>query len=222
MAMAPGSTLADYLVPSSRSSRSLNLLKDALLIIGFNVLMILSARASIYLWFTPVPITLQTLALMLTAGTLGSRRGALAMLLYLAEGASGLPVFVGGAGWLYLVASPTAGYLWSYPIAAFVVGFLCERGLDRSFLTSIFAMLPGTVIIYAFGVSWLAFGIHLGLSKALAVGMLPFIPGDLIKMVVAALLLPAAWSIVRALRLGRNPGEPIDGAFRQMGNDQEM
>jgi biotin transport system substrate-specific component len=210
MAIAPGSTLADYLVPSSRSSRSLNLLKDALLIIGFNILMILSARASIPLWFTPVPITLQTLALMLTAATLGSKRGALALLLYLAEGASGLPVFATGGGLAYLVASPTAGYLWSYPIAAFVVGFLCERGLDRNFLTSIFAMLPGTIIIYAFGVSWLAFGIHLGLSNAFVAGMLPFIPGDLIKMVFAALLLPATWSIVRTVKSGKGSNEPVD------------
>jgi biotin transport system substrate-specific component len=211
MAIAPGSTLADYLVPSSRSSRSLNLLKDALLIIGFNVLMILSARASVPLWFTPVPITLQTLALMLTAATLGSRRGALAMLLYLAEGASGLPVFAVGGGWAYLVAGPTAGYLWSYPIAAFVVGWLCERGLDRSFLTAFFAMLPGTIIIYAFGVSWLAFMIHLGFSNAFMAGMWPFIPGDLIKMVFAALLLPVAWSIVRAVKPETRSQGPLDG-----------
>ena len=212
MAIAPGSTLADYIVPSSRSSRSLNLLKDVLLIIGFNILMILSARASVPLWFTPVPITLQTLALMLTAATLGSRRGALAMLLYLAEGASGLPVFAVGSGWAYLIAGPTAGYLWSYPIAAFVVGFLCERGLDRSFLTSIFAMLPGTIIIYALGVSWLAFVAHMSLSNAFLAGMWPFIPGDLIKMVIAALLLPAAWSIVRAIKSEPRNREPVDNA----------
>jgi biotin transport system substrate-specific component len=149
---------------------------------------------------------------MLTAAALGSRRGALAMLLYLAEGASGLPVFAVGGGWAYLIAGPTAGYLWSYPIAAFVVGFLCERGLDRSFLTSIFAMLPGTVIIYALGVSWLAFMLHIGLGKAFVLGMLPFIPGDLIKMVVAALLLPTAWSIVRAVKPGKRDKELADGA----------
>ena len=201
MAISPGSTLADYLVPSSRSSRSLNLLKDALLVVGFNLLLILSARLSIHLWFTPVPITLQTFVVMLSGAALGSRRGALVMLLYLAEGASGLPVFAGGGGgWAYLITSPTAGYLWSYPIAAFVVGFLAERGLDRSFLTSVFAMLPGTVIIYALGVTWLAVLLHIGLDKAFVLGMWPFIPGDLIKIVVAALLLPTAWSIVRAVK----------------------
>jgi biotin transport system substrate-specific component len=204
MAISPGSTLVDYVIPSSRSSRSLNLLRDVLLIIGFNLLLILSARVSIHLWFTPVPITLQTFAVMLTAAVLGSRRGALVMLLYLAEGAAGLPVFANGGGWIYLATQPTAGYLWSYPIAAFIVGFLCERGLDRSFLTSVFAMLPGTLVIYALGVSWLAFLLHIGLDKAFTLGMLPFIPGDLIKIVVAALLLPAAWSIVRAVKPERS------------------
>lgn len=211
MAISPGSTLADYLVPSSRSSRSLSVLKDVLLVVGFNVLLILSARLSIHLWFTPIPITLQTFVVMLAGATLGSRRGALVMLLYLAEGASGLPVFAAGGGWAYLITSPTAGYLWSYPIAAFVVGFLAERGLDRSFLTSIFAMLPGTVIIYALGVSWLAILLHIGLGKAFMLGMWPFIPGDLIKIVIAALLLPAAWSIVRAVKPVQDSKEVSDG-----------
>jgi biotin transport system substrate-specific component len=211
MAISPGSTLADYLVPSSRSSRSLNVLKDALLVVGFNVLLILSARLSIHLWFTPIPITLQTFVVMLAGAAMGSRRGALVMLLYLAEGASGLPVFAAGGGWAYLITSPTAGYLWSYPIAAFVVGFLAERGLDRSFLTSIFAMLPGTVIIYALGVSWLAVLLHIGLDKAFALGMWPFIPGDLVKIVVAALLLPTAWSIVRAVKPVKGNREAGDG-----------
>ena len=206
MAISPGSTLVDYVIPSSSSSRGLNLLKDALLIVGFSLLMVLSARVSIPLWFTPVPITLQTFVVMLTAAALGSRRGALVMLLYLAEGAVGLPVFAKGGGWTYLAFQPTAGYLWSYPIAAFVVGFLCERGLDRSFLTSVFAMLPGTLIIYAVGVSWLAFLLHIGLDKAFILGMLPFIPGDLVKVVLAALLLPLAWLIVRAVKPEQNEG----------------
>ena len=197
MAIAPGSTIVDYLIPT-RTSRSMNLLKDGLLIVGFSILVALGARASINLPFTPVPITLQTLMVMLTGATLGSRRGGLAMLLYLAEGAAGLPVFAEGGGLLPLVG-PTAGYLWSFPIAAFVVGLLCERGLDRSFLTSVFAMLPGSLIIYAIGVSWLAILTHLTIPAVLVVGMVPFIPGDIIKIVIAAALLPAAWSIVRSI-----------------------
>jgi biotin transport system substrate-specific component len=162
--------------------------------------MILAARASIYLPFTPVPITLQTLVVMLTGATLGSRRGALAMLLYLVEGASGLPVFAGGGGILYLLFAPSAGYLWSYPFAAFAVGYLCERNLDRRFVTSLLAMLPGTCIIYALGVPWLAIVAHLSLSQAFIAGMLPFIPGDLIKVIIAAILMPVAWQIVRRVK----------------------
>ncbi len=199
MAIAPGTTLIDHLVPA-RSSRSSNLLKDALLVIGSSGLMALSAHVSIPLSFTPVPITLQTLVVLLVAASLGSRRGALAMLLYLAEGAAGLPVFAYGGGIAYLLISPTAGYLWSYPVAAFVVGFLCERGLDRSFLTSTLAMLPGSLIIYAIGVPWLAVITHSSLSTALTLGMLPFIPGDLIKLVIAAALLPGTWTIVRSVK----------------------
>lgn len=202
MAISPDSTLADYLVPA-RPSRNANLLKDGLWIVGFSILLAFSARAQISLPFTPVPITLQTLVVMLVAAVLGSKRGALTLLLYLAEGAAGLPVFAKGGGLLYLVG-PTAGYLWSYPVAAFVVGLLCERGLDRSFLTSVFAMLPGSLIIYAIGVPWLAVTLHLSATKALIAGLWPFIPGDLFKILVAAALLPTAWTIVRATRSGRN------------------
>ncbi|MBV9229671.1 MAG: biotin transporter BioY [Chloroflexi bacterium] len=198
MAISPGSTLVDYLVPS-KASRSLNLLRDALLVVGFSALIALCARLHIDLPFTPVPITLQPLAVVLAGAALGSRRGALAMLLYLAEGASGLPVFARGGGPLYLVG-PTAGYLWSYPIAAFVVGLLCERGLDRNFLTSVLAMLPGSLIIYAVGVPWLAVTTHIDLYHAFLAGMVPFFVGDLIKLLVAAALLPTAWAIVRAVK----------------------
>ncbi len=199
MAIAPGTTIVDYVLPE-RSSRSVNLLKDGLLVVGSSLLMALFARVSIPLPFTPVPITLQTLGVMLIGAALGSRRGALAMLLYLAEGAAGLPVFAGGAGgFFYLLAAPSAGYLWSYPIAAGVVGLLCERGLDRSFRTSLLAMLPGSLIIYAIGVPWLANIVHIGLDKAFVLGMLPFIPGDILKVLVAAALLPSTWSIVRSV-----------------------
>ncbi|GCF07212.1 biotin transporter BioY [Dictyobacter arantiisoli] len=200
MAIAPGTTIVDY-IGSARTSRSQTLVKDGILVVGASLLMALAAQPQISLFFTPIPLTLQTLMVMLIGATLGSRRGALALLLYLAEGALGLPVFAGGSGgWLYLALAPSAGYLWACPIAALVVGYLCERGLDRSFLTSVLAMLPGTCIFYAIGVSWLAFITHMSLGQAIVAGMLPFIPGDLLKIVVAALLMPAAWQIVRWLQ----------------------
>jgi len=202
MALSPGSTLADYLVPS-RPSRGINLLRDLLLVGGFSVFTALCAQVSFHIPITPVPITLQTLAVLLTGAALGSRRGALAMLLYLAEGAAGLPVFAGGTGGFVHLVGFTGGYLWSYPFAALVAGLLCERRLDRRFLTSALAMLPGTLVIYAFGVPWLAVSLHLNLLTAFMLGMVPFIPGDLIKLVIAAALLPVAWSIVRWVRPGQ-------------------
>ncbi len=195
MAIAPGTTLADYLVPA-RLSRRAALLRDSLLVVGSSILFALSAHVSIPLPFTPIPFTLQPLAVVLIGAALGSKRGALAALLYLIEGATGLPVFAKGGGLLYLLG-PSAGYLWSYPIACFVVGWLCERGLDRRFLTSTLAMLPGILIIYVIGVSWLAVAYHLSLMQAIIEGMLPFIAGDLVKVVIAAALLPSLWQILR-------------------------
>lgn len=200
MAISPSSTLVDYVVPA-RSSRSANLVRDGLLVLGFSALIAVTAQLQIHLPFTPVPITLQTLFVLLTGAALGSKRGGLALLAYLAEGAIGLPVFAGGVGgFMNPQVIPSAGYLLAFPIAAFVVGWLCERRLDRQFWTSAFAMLPGSLIIYAIGVPWLAVVMHLTLYQALLGGMIPFIPGDLFKLVVAALLLPSAWAIVRKVK----------------------
>lgn len=197
MAIAPGTTLADYLVPS-RASRTFNLLRNAALIVGFTLFTALCAHISIPLPFTPVPITLQTLAVLLAGATLGSKRGGLAMLLYLAAGAAGLPVFAPApnlpGGFLALIGV-TGGYLWSYPITAFVVGWFCERGLDRSLLTSALAMLPGSVIIYLLGALQLGFVLHVNAATAIALGVTPFIIGDLLKLIIAALLLPAGWRL---------------------------
>lgn len=213
MAIAAGTTLADYLVPSQKS-RSLNLLRDAFLIVGFSIFTGLCAHVSFPIPFSPVPITLQTLAILLTGAALGSKRGGLALLVYLAEGAAGLPVFAPVAGspgaWMALfpfTGGFTGGYLWSFPIVAFITGLLCERGLDRSLLTSALAMLPGTLINYLIGASWLGLTLHWGVSQSFMEGVVPFLPGDLFKLIVAALLLPAAWSVVRSVRSGRTRSE---------------
>lgn len=199
MAITSRTTLVDYVVPSSLS-RSTNLLKDFLLVLGFSLFVAVCAFIAIPLPFTPVPITLQPSAVLLAGAALGGRRGAVAMLIYLAEGATGLPVFAGGTGGLLHLIGPTAGYLWSYPIAAFVTGLLCERGLDRSYWTSVFAMLPGTLIIYALGVPWLAVVLHINATQAFVAGMLPFIPGDLLKLAIASALLPSIWQLVRKIK----------------------
>jgi biotin transport system substrate-specific component len=190
-------TLADRFFPISKAHDTA-LLRDILLIVSFSIFTAICAQFSFHIPNTTVPVTMQTLAVLLTGATLGSRRGGLALLAYLAEGAAGMPVFAGGAaGFIHLIG-PTGGYLWSYPVAAFVTGWLCQRRLDRSFKTSALAMLPGSLIIYLLGVPWLGFVLHLSLSIAVAKGMLPFLLGDSIKLLVATALLPTAWRLTRS------------------------
>lgn len=192
-------SLIDHILPVPATSTR-KLLIDILLVAAFSLFIALTAQISFYLPFTKVPVTLQTLGVLLTGATLGSKRGGLALLAYLAEGATGLPFFAGGAGGIIKLFGFTAGYLWAFPVAAYVTGWLCEKKLDRSFATSAIAMLPGALIIYALGVFWLAFTLHLSLSVAIAQGMLPFIPGDAFKLVIAALLLPAAWNTLKRIK----------------------
>jgi biotin transport system substrate-specific component len=127
---------------------------------------------------------------------LGSKRGASSLALYLTEGLIGLPFFAGGAHGLSVVTGATGGYLIGFIAAAYVIGQLAERGLERSVRTSIIPFLVGTVIIYACGVTWLS--VVLGsFSKAITLGMLPFLVGDVIKLLAASLALPAAWNLVK-------------------------
>jgi len=171
-------------------------LRDLILISVGALFVAILAQVRIPLPFTPVPLTGQTFAVLLVAAALGSRRGAVSMSFYIALGAFGLPVFAGGAAGMAYLSGATLGYLIGFVFAAYVVGLLAERGLERNIRTSILPFLAGTVIIYACGVAWLT--ILLGnFGKAIAVGLLPFVVGDLIKLVAAALALPAAWKLVK-------------------------
>ena len=170
-------------------------MRDAMLVIGAVTLVALLAQVKIPLPFTPVPLTGQTFAVLLVGAALGAKRGALSMALYTAIGTLGLPVFAGGAAGLAYLSGPTLGYLAGFIVAAFVIGKMAERGLERNLRTSLLPFFVGTLIIYAFGAGWLA--ILLGVEKALALGVLPFIAGDLIKLALAALALPAAWKFAR-------------------------
>ncbi len=176
-----------------------SLARDLALVLLGSLFVALTARVAIPLPFTPVPITGQTLGVLLVGAALGSRLGFFALLAYLAEGAMGLPVFAGGTGGAARILGPTGGYLLAFPLAAGLVGLLVERlGLDRSFLGTLLAMLAGNLLIYLLGLSWLGAwlmgaGKFQGVGALLAMGMLPFLPGDLIKAVLAALLLPSAW-----------------------------
>jgi biotin transport system substrate-specific component len=202
MAMnARTATVADAFRP-----RVDKLVWDVSLIVVFGTAMVLFAQISIPLWFTPVPITGQTFGVLLTGAVLGSRRGSAAMMVYLAEGIAGLPVFaLGHAGWP-VITGPTGGYLLSYPIAAFVVGFLAERGWDRNIITAGIAMVFGEIAIYAVGLPWLAHFVPSG--QAIPLGLTPFIGGDTAKLVLAAAILPSAWRAIDMLhpRLPTNQG----------------
>jgi len=168
--------------------------RDFMLILVGSLVVALSAQISVPLPFSPVPVTGQTFGVLLVGALLGSRSGALSLLVYLGEGALGLPVFAGGTGGLVRLAGPTGGYLLGFVAAAFLVGWLCERGWDRRLPTAAMAMLLGNAIIYLFSLPWLAH--FVGPDKALALGLLPFIPGDLSKLILAALALPGGWALV--------------------------
>ena len=161
-----------------------------------------AAQISIHLPFTPVPFTLQPIVVLLGGAALGSRLGMASQVLYLCAGIAGLPVFAASAilppGPLRLIG-PTGGYLLSYPLAAFVTGWLAERGYDRRYMTSVVAMTAGLVIVFAFGVTWLAWFARpaaAGFDAALWTGLYSFLPLDIYKILVAATILPGVWRIL--------------------------
>ncbi len=170
--------------------------RSLLLVVAFSLLTALAAQVAIPLSWTPVPLTGQTFAVLLTGALLGSRLGALAMFAYLLEGASGLPFFAaGGSGLQRLLLSPTSGYLLSYPAAAFVTGLLAERGWDRRFVTATVAMAIGSIIILMSGWAWLSR--FVGPASAWAAGVAPFLVGDVIKIALAAAVLPSGWALLK-------------------------
>lgn len=207
MAISPGSTLIDQIIPRRRS-RIAHFIIDALLIIGFSLFVALCAQLSFHIPTTPVPVTFQTLAVLLTGAALGSKRGGLALLLYLAEGVAGLPVFSSFSGGIVPFIGYTGGYLWAFPIAAFVTGLLCERGLDRNIITCIVAMLPGTLIIYTIGTIWFMHVTGYTLVHSLQAAVIPFLLGDLIKILIAVCVLPVAWTIVGVAHHSRERENP--------------
>ena len=178
-------TLADAALPRA------DFLRNALLIVGASLATALAARIAIPLPWTPVPLTGQTFAVLLTGMVLGSRRGFLALALYLAEGAAGLPVFAGGGAGPASLLGPTGGYLIAFPLAAALTGWLAERGWDRRMLSTLAAMLIGSSVIFAGGLAWLARFVPP--AQLLGTGLIPFIPGDVVKAVLAALAFPFAW-----------------------------
>jgi len=167
------------------------------LVIGGSLLMGLSAQIAVKLPFSPVPVTCQTLAVLMAGALLGRIRGSLSVLTYIAGGVAGLPVFAFGRGGLAVLAGPSGGYLIGFVAAAYMTGFLAERGWDRRFSTTILAMLLGDAALYAFGLLWLSclFGLN---RMVLAMGLYPFIAGDILKILIAGMVLPSGWKLLGA------------------------
>ena len=165
-----------------------------------------AAQISFPLPFTQVPFTLQPMVVLLGGATLGARLGAISQVLYLMAGIAGLPVFAASATLPpgpFRLLGPTGGYLMAYPLAAFVTGYLAERGYDRRYVTSLVAMAAGLVVVYAFGASWLAWFAHtltgsaaVGFTAALTTGIYPFILPDFIKLAAAAGIVPGVWALL--------------------------
>jgi len=175
------------------------LLTDAALVAGGAGLIAASAQLSVKLPFTPVPITGQTFAVLLVGASLGVVRGGASALLYVLLGLL-FPVYAGhGEGWDVVVGA-SGGYLVSYPFVAALTGYLAERRWDRSFSSAVGAMLTGNVLIYLFGLPWLAVVLNTNLEQTLEDGLYPFVPGDTFKLYLAAAALPGAWRLAGRLK----------------------
>lgn len=203
-------------IPRPRS-RNANLVVDATLIVGGSLFIALMAQVTIPLGFTPVPISGQTFAVLLIGTAYGWRLGGLTLALYLAQIAVGLPFAAEAkSGWEVLtIATASGGYLWGMLVAAILTGWLANRGWDRSFGSALGLMLLGNIVIFGIGVAWLAAAIDIPVVSATAcdmatgagcdaleLGLYPFVLGDLLKLLLAAGLLPAAWKLVGRDRAG--------------------
>jgi biotin transport system substrate-specific component len=171
------------------------LLREVLLILTGSLLIAAAAQIKIPLPFSPVPITGQTFAVLLLAALYGSKRGLATVITYLALGVAGMPIFAGAVSGIAPLIGPTGGYLVGFLAAAYLVGLLSERGWDRKPWSTAVSMVIGNAIIYALGVLWLAY--YVGWGNVLSTGVLPFLPGDIIKIGLATILLPAGWKLIR-------------------------
>ncbi|MDX6405730.1 MAG: biotin transport system substrate-specific component [Blastocatellia bacterium] len=173
----------------------LDVVRQVGLVIGFSLLTALTAQVVIPIGSPP--ITGQTFAVLLTGALLGSRLGAMAMIVYLVEGASGLPFFSGGHFGLLHLMGPTGGYLIAFPAAAYITGAFAEHGWDRRFLTAAAAMAIGSAIIMLSGWAWFSVVMHTSPLLTLYATVIKFIPGDIIKISLAAAVLPSGWKLLR-------------------------
>ncbi|MGD8744321.1 MAG: biotin transporter BioY [Candidatus Woesebacteria bacterium] len=189
--MLASATIADLLRPSEKKQA---VIYDIALVIGASLLIGLCAKIKFLLPFSPIPITGQTFAVLMIGALLGAKRGSLAVLAYIIEGVSGLPIFAfgGGPGILF---GPTGGYLVGFIAAAYITGTLAEHGWDRRFGTTILAMVLGSMAMYIFALSWLC--CLIGINRTVLItGLYPFIVGDLLKIALATAVLPSGWKLL--------------------------
>ncbi len=173
-----------------------NALTGVALVVAGSAFIALAAQVAIPLPFTPVPLTMSPLAVLMVGIVLGTRRGAAAAVLYLLEGLSGLPVGAQGHGGPLWLIGPTAGYLYAYPFAAFIAGWFSERGWGNDIVRAFCAMLFALSVIYLGGWSWLA--ILVGPRAAVTIAIVPFVIADLVKIAIGAAILPWAQRLVRS------------------------
>lgn len=167
------------------------IIMDVVLVAAGAALTAIAAQVVVPLW--PVPITGQTLAVLLVGSSLGALRGTLSMLLYAVLGIVGLPVFSGASSGVAIILGPTGGYIIGFVFAAAFTGWVAQRSWDRKILRSILGFLGGTVVTFAIGLPWLSFALGLNLEQTLAAGLYPFIIGGLVKMVIAASIMTLGW-----------------------------
>ena len=197
-----GLTIADFFVPIRVGERLNTRVRDVALVVAGALFIYLTSRIVIPVPGTPVPITGQTFGVLLVGGALGFRRGLIAVALYVLLGVIGLPFFAEGKGGLSVILGVRGGYLIGFIAAGAVVGRLAELGWDRRIGGALGAMLVGSVVIYAIALPWLKVVTGWSVDETIQKGLMPFLLGDALKLVLAAVLFPAAWWIV-----GRRPDD---------------
>ena len=197
-----GLTIADFLVPIRLGEHINARARDIALVVAGALFIYLTSKIVIPVAGSPVPITGQTFGVLLVGGALGLRRGAVAVAMYVLLGVVGLPFFAEGKGGLTIIWGATGGYLIGFILAGAVVGRLAELGWDRKIGGALGAMVVGSAMIYAVGLPWLKVVTGMTVEETIAAGLTPFLIGDTIKIILAAVLFPAAWWVV-----GRRPDD---------------
>ena len=197
-----GITLADFLVPIQLGERLSARARNVALVVIRALFIYLTARVAIPIPGTPIPVTGQTFGVLLVGGSLGLRRGFAAVSLYVLLGVIGLPFFAEGKGGLAVILGASGGYLLGFIAAGALVGRLAELGWDRKFVGALGAMVVGSVVLYAIALPWLKVVTGMTWQETIDQGLMPFILGDAIKIVLAAALFPVAWWVV-----GRRPDD---------------